>query len=315
MELESIYLSIVVPLFNEEENIGKLVLEIVEAGKNSHFDFEVILVDDGSTDKTWQKIVQLKREIPNLRAIKFRRNHGQTSAMVAGIDYSRGDIVVTMDGDLQNDPRDISSLVQKIDEGYDVVCGWRKNRKDKTITRIIPSKIANWLIAKITGVSIHDNGCSLKAYRNQIIKSVRLYSDMHRFIPAMTTIVGARVTEIVVNHRPRKYGVSKYGLSRIWKVLSDMITIKMLIHFHNRPFLWFAGPGIFFFLCGIAFGVASISNFVNNQGTIIIISASFLFFTLSGGFLSWGLLAEYFVKVHSRSHFSNTVFLHSKTAD
>ena len=209
MEPESIYLSIVVPLLNEEENIEKLVLEIVEAGRKSDFDFEIILVDDGSTDKTWQKIEQLKREIPNLKAIKFRRNHGQTPAMVAGIDYSRGDIVVTMDGDLQNNPRDIASLVQKIDEGYDVVCGWRKNRKDKTVTRIIPSKIANWLIAKITGVSIHDNGCSLKAYRNEIIKSVRLYSDMHRFIPAMTTIVGARVTEIVVNHRFRRHGVSK----------------------------------------------------------------------------------------------------------
>jgi glycosyltransferase involved in cell wall biosynthesis len=315
MEPESIYLSIVVPLLNEEENIEKLVLEIVEAGEKSDFDFEIILVDDGSTDKTWQKIEQLKREIPNLKAIKFRRNHGQTPAMVAGIDYSRGDIVVTMDGDLQNNPRDIASLVQKIDEGYDVVCGWRKNRKDKTVTRIIPSKIANWLIAKITGVSIHDNGCSLKAYRNEIIKSVRLYSDMHRFIPAMTTIVGARVTEIVVNHRFRRHGVSKYGLSRIWKVLFDMITIKMLIHFHNRPLLWFAGPAIIFFLCGIAFGVASINNFINNQGTIIIISASFLFFTLSGGFLSWGLLAEYFVKVHNRSHFSDTVLVCSKTAD
>ena len=175
--------------------------------------------------------------------------------MQAGFDFARGEIIVSLDGDLQNDPGDIPKLIEKLNQGYDVVCGWRKVRNDKALTRILPSKVANWIIGKITGVPIHDNGCSLKAYRSRIIKSIKLYSDMHRFIPAVSTMVNARIAEVVVNHRPRKFGEAKYGLSRIWKVLADIVTIKMIIHFHDQPILWFAIFSLIFAAFGIGFGI------------------------------------------------------------
>jgi glycosyltransferase involved in cell wall biosynthesis len=293
----SIYLSIVVPFFNEEESIVELISRIVDTGDKFDFAFEIILIDDGSTDKTWQKIQQQKKRIPNLVGIKFRRNYGQTNAMVAGFDHASGEIIVTMDGDLQNDPRDIPRLLEKIEEGYDVVCGWRQDRKDKTLTRIIPSKVANWLIGKLTGVPIHDNGCSLKAYRSSVIKSTKLYSDMHRFIPAMTTIIGARITEIVVNHMSRKFGKTKYGLSRVWKVLFDMITVKMLIHFFMFPLLLFTVIGLFFCFLGISFWVGSFFFLTSGEPVIILGTAGALFFALFAVLLFWGLLAEFFIKV------------------
>ena len=293
----SIYLSIVVPLCNEEESIVELIPRILDTADKFDFAFEIILVDDGSTDKTWQNIKQLKKSIPNLIGIKFRRNYGQTNAMVAGFEHASGEIIVTMDGDLQNDPRDIPRLLNKIEEGYDVVCGWRQDRKDKTLTRIIPSKVANWLIGKLTGVPIHDNGCSLKAYRSSVIKSTKLYSDMHRFIPAMTTIIGARITEIVVNHMSRKFGKTKYGLSRVWKVLFDMITVKMLIHFFMFPILLFTVIGLFFCLLGVTFWFGSFFFLTSGEPVIILGTAGALFLALFGVLLFWGLLAEFFIKV------------------
>ncbi len=233
-------LSIIVPLYNEAESIEPLYEAIVQTMAPLDITYEILFVDDGSTDRTYSKARELAHTDPHLRVIRFRKNYGQTPAMAAGIDHARGKILVTMDGDLQNDPADIPRLMHKINEGYDIVVGWRYKRQDKLITRRIPSKIANWLIGKITGVPIKDNGCSLKAYRAELIKNIPLYSEMHRFIPAMASLAGARIAEIKVNHHARKYGVSKYGLSRIYKVLLDLLTIKTIVSFTARPLLWFA---------------------------------------------------------------------------
>jgi glycosyltransferase involved in cell wall biosynthesis len=294
------YLSIVIPFYNEEESVEKLIYQILEVGEQFDFTYEIILVDDGSTDKTWQKIEHLKKSTANLKGIKLRKNFGQTNAMVAGFHNALGEIIITMDGDLQNDPSDIPRLLIKLEEGYDLVCGWRKHRKDKFWTRRVPSVVANWLIAKITGVPIHDSGCTLKAYRSSLIKSVRLYSDMHRFIPAVASIARARIAEIVVNHRPRKYGDTKYSLSRVWRVLFDIITINMLVHFHEGPMLWFAFFGFIFGLIGLGLGIASVLLFLKGVRTIIYPVASSLFLFLFGSLLSWGLLAEFFVKIERR---------------
>jgi glycosyltransferase involved in cell wall biosynthesis len=297
------YLSIVVPLHNEEDNIEILYRELRNSVDHLKQAYELILVNDGSTDNTLKKILQIKareREEINFdghtRIVQFSRNFGQTAAMQAGFDCARGEIIISMDGDLQNDPADIPLLIEKLNEGYDVVCGWRKDRKDKALTRILPSKVANWMIGKITGVPIHDNGCSLKAYRSQVIKSVKLYSDMHRFIPAISTLADAKIAEVVVNHRPRKFGETKYGLSRIWKVLSDIVTIKMLIHFHHQPILWFALLSLIFALFGLGFGIVSLVSYAQGIRSIVYPAASFLFLSLFGSFLSWGILAEFLIR-------------------
>ena len=306
MEQITPQISIIIPLYNEEDNIHILYEEIRRSVDQLGVCYELIFVDDGSSDDTYKHLRGIKKREDDVnknsvrtRIIRFARNFGQTAAMQAAFDHTRGDIIVSLDGDLQNDPKDIPILLDKLDEGYDVVCGWRKDRKDKALTRIIPSKVANWLIGKITGVPIHDNGCSLKAFRSSVIKSVNLYSDMHRFIPAMTSMVGARVTEIVVNHRPRKYGRTKYGLTRIWKVLFDIITIKMLIHFNERPLLWFAFFGFIFCLVGLGLGITSVLLFMQGESSIVYPAASFLSFSLFGSLLSWGLLAEFFVKIET----------------
>ena len=300
-------ISIVIPVYNEEDNVDILYGEIRNAVDPLNRSYEVIFVDDRSTDSTFECLKNIKKKercekeaLAQTRIIRFSCNFGQTPAMQAGFDYARGDVIISLDGDLQNDPNDIPKFLSKIDEGYDILCGWRKNRQDKTLQRIIPSKVANWIIAKITGVPIHDNGCSLKAYRKSVIKSIRLYSDMHRFIPAMTSIVGARITEMVVNHRPRKYGETKYGLSRIWKVLFDIITIKMVIHFHQRPLVWFASIGFIFGIAGLVLGIASFLFFLKGIQSIIYPVASFLSFFLFGSLLSWGILLEFFVKFEKR---------------
>lgn len=231
--------SVIVPLFNEEESVEPLHQAIVRALDEIGRAYEMVFVDDGSTDATIAVATQLARGDPRLRIVKFRRNYGQTAAMAAGIEYSRGEILVTMDGDLQNDPADIRLLLEQIDAGFDVVVGWRHNRQDKLVSRKIPSRIANWLIGKVTGVPIRDNGCSLKAFRAALIKNIPLYSEMHRFIPAMASIAGPRVAEIKVQHHARQFGQSKYGLSRIYKVLLDLMVIKMIATFASRPLRWF----------------------------------------------------------------------------
>ncbi len=214
--------------------------------------YEILFVDDGSSDRTFEIAESLAARDPRLRVIKFRANFGQTPAMAAGIDHAAGRVIVTMDGDLQNDPRDIETLVRKIDEGFDLAVGWRLNRQDKLLTRKVPSRIANWLIGKVTGVPIKDNGCSLKAYRASLIQNVALYSEMHRFIPAMASVVGPRIAEIEVRHHARQFGESKYGLSRIYRVLLDLLTVKTVTSFAERPLLWFSLLAMPIVLIGVA---------------------------------------------------------------
>ena len=232
-------LSVVVPLYNEEESLRPLYRAITNAVAPLGISYEIVFVDDGSRDATVQVADEIARSDARVCLVKFRRNYGQTPAMAAGIAQASGEVIVTMDGDLQNDPTDIGALLHKIDEGYDIVVGWRFDRQDKLVSRKIPSRIANALIAKVTGVPIKDNGCSLKAYRASLIKKIPLYSEMHRFIPAMASIAGPKIAEIKVQHHARQFGQSKYGLSRIYKVLLDLMVIKTVASFTARPMLWF----------------------------------------------------------------------------
>jgi glycosyltransferase involved in cell wall biosynthesis len=234
-------LSIIVPLFNEEENVGPMYEAIRQAVADLEEPIEIVFVDDGSRDRTFATAETLPRVQGNahLRLVKFRRNYGQTAAMAAGIEPARGRILITMDGDLQNDPADIPLFLEKIEEGFDLVVGWRHDRQDHW-SRVLPSKVANWLIGKATGVPIKDNGCSLKAYRAELIKEIPLYSEMHRFIPAMSSLAGARIAEIKVRHHPRRFGHSKYGFSRIYKVFLDLLAISTILGFQRRPMAGFA---------------------------------------------------------------------------
>jgi glycosyltransferase involved in cell wall biosynthesis len=232
------HLSIVVPLYNEEESIELLIERISTVMERNRIKYELILVDDGSKDSTWKKIEALKGLHPNLRGIKFRRNFGQTAAMVAGFDHARGELIVTLDGDLQNDPADIPRLIQKLEEGYDIVSGWRRDRQDH-ILRVIPSRIANAIISRTTGVHLHDYGCSLKVYRADIIRSLNAYGEMHRFFPALASMTGATVAEIPVKHHPRRYGTSKYGFERIFKVFTDIFSMNLIIRFSSTPLVGF----------------------------------------------------------------------------
>jgi glycosyltransferase involved in cell wall biosynthesis len=233
-------LSVVVPLYNEEESVGALYAEVRAAADGLGRSWELLLVDDGSTDRTAARLRAICARDERVRMIRFRRNYGQTAALQAGFDHAAGQVVITLDGDLQNDPNDFRLLLDTLDEGYDVVSGWRRDRKDKMLTRRVPSAAANWLIGVLTGVRIHDNGCTLKAYRAEVVKRTRLYAEMHRFLAPMMSLSGSRWREVVVNHRPRKLGRSKYGISRIWKVFLDLLTVKMLLGFTTRPAKWFA---------------------------------------------------------------------------
>jgi len=233
-------LSVIVPFYNEEDSIEPMYAAIVRAVSPLQVSFEMVFVDDGSRDSTALRAEEIARRDARVRIVKFRRNYGQTAAMAAGIQYALGEILVTMDGDLQNDPADIEQFLAKIAEGYDIVVGWRHKRQDKLISRKIPSMIANRLIGTVTGVRITDNGCSLKAFRGALIRSIPLYSEMHRFIPAMASIAGPRIAELKVRHHARQFGKSKYGLSRVYKVLLDLMVIKTVTSFTSRPLLWFS---------------------------------------------------------------------------
>ena len=281
-------LSVVVPLFNEEESVPLLYKALVDATKDMGVEVELIFVDDGSRDNTFGVAEKLALEDSRLRVVKFRRNYGQTPAMAAGIDLARGELIITMDGDLQNDPRDIPNFVEKINEGFDIVVGWRHNRQDKLITRKIPSKIANWIIGKVTGVPIKDNGCSLKAFRADVIKTVPLYSEMHRFIPAMASIAGPRLAEIKVRHHARQFGESKYGLSRVYKVLMDLLTIKTISGFSARPLSWFAALALPFIILSSIMAVWVASRLISTESLSLPISGSALFFATLSIFLIFG---------------------------
>ena len=237
-------ISIIIPVFNESESIGFLLDEVISVMAAQKFDFELIVVNDGSRDNTYQVLNELTFKIKELSVISLRKNYGQTAAMSAGFDNSKGDIVITLDGDLQNDPNDIPVLISEINSGYDLVCGWRFDRKDKLINRRIPSKIANKLIANVTGLKLHDYGCSLKAFKKEIIDDIKLYGELHRFLPVLANIEGARIKEIIVNHRSRKYGSSKYGIDRTFKVLMDLLTVWFMTKFLTRPMYGFGFAGI-----------------------------------------------------------------------
>lgn len=232
-------LSIIIPLYNEEDNVRLMYEAVRSAVAPLGLPAELIFVDDGSRDATFARALELPRHAAglHLRLVKLRKNAGQTAAMVAGIDHARGDVLITMDGDLQNDPADIPLFLDKIAEGYDLVVGWRHKRQDH-FSRVLPSKVANWLIARVTGVPIRDNGCSLKAYRADLIKRIPLYSEMHRFIPAMASLAAPRLAQIKVRHHPRKFGASKYGFSRIYKVALDLVSIRTILSFSRNPMAW-----------------------------------------------------------------------------
>jgi len=236
--------SVVVPLYNEEENVTESYLEISDVLQRAGYKYEIIFVDDGSKDNTVKNLLAVSKGDASVRIIEFRRNFGQTAAMAAGLDYSRYDIVVTLDGDLQNDPREIPHMIEKLNEGYDLVAGWRKNRQDKLVSRKLPSKIANWVISRSTRVQLHDYGCTLKVMTGEIARGIRLYGEMHRFIPALADEMGARIAEVPVNHRPRKFGKSKYGISRTLRVILDLITVKFLLGFSKRPIHLFGSVGL-----------------------------------------------------------------------
>jgi glycosyltransferase involved in cell wall biosynthesis len=248
-------LSIVIPLLNEEESVILLHDHITQALAKLKSSYEVIYVDDGSTDGTYKLLQQIADADDRVRVIRLRRNFGQTAAFSAGFDFARGEVIITMDGDLQNDAGDIPSLLEKIDEGYDVVSGWRKNRQDVFLTRRLPSQIANGLISRVTGVRLHDYGCSLKAYRREVVKNINLYGDMHRFIPALASWMGIQVAEIPVNHSARKYGRSKYGLGRTTKVVLDLLTVKFLLDYATRPIQIFGLMGLISLVIGIGTGM------------------------------------------------------------
>jgi glycosyltransferase involved in cell wall biosynthesis len=275
-------LSIIIPAYNEEDSIGPLYEAIMAAVPPLGLTFEVILIDDGSTDSTFARCAAIAETDPRIRVIKLRRNAGQTPAMVAGIDHAEGRILITMDADLQNDPADIPLLLQEIERGHNIVVGWRQKRQDKLISRKIPSVIANWIIAKATGIAVKDNGCTLKAFQADLIRNVPLYSEMHRFIPAMASTAGARVAQVKVRHHPRRFGKSKYGISRIYKVCLDLIAIRMLIAFARRPmFCFMTGAAAFGALALVWSAVAIWEGFNPAYESIVVaMSMAFLFGSL-----------------------------------
>ncbi len=237
-------ISVVIPIYNEEENVTLLYDELTEVMKSMACSYEILFVDDGSTDSTLSILQSMQAADQRIVVVKFRRNFGQTAAMSAGFDYSSGDVIITMDGDLQNDPRDIPRFIQKIEDGFDVVTGWRHDRKDAFLNRRLPSIIANKIISWTTGVALHDYGCTLKAFRKEVIKNIHLYGEMHRFIPAIASGMGISFTEIKVNHRARQFGTSKYGISRTIRVVLDLITVKFLLSYATRPIQIFGLLGV-----------------------------------------------------------------------
>jgi glycosyltransferase involved in cell wall biosynthesis len=298
------YLSIILPVKNEEDNIELQYENIIQNVNPLKLNYEIIFVDDGSNDSSPEIIKGIAKNDRKVKLVQFRKNFGQTAAMAAGIDVSKGEIIVFMDSDLQNDAQDIGNLISKIEEGYDVVSGWRKERKDKLFSRKIPSKIANLLISRISGVKLHDLGCSLKAYRGDVLRQVKLYGEMHRFIPIYASWVGARITEIPVIHHPRRFGTSKYGIIRTVKVLLDLITVKFLGSYSTKPIYIFGGIGLLLALFSFISGTAVISmkiflnhNMIRNPLLLLTI----MLIILSVMFILLGILAEILIRIYHES--------------
>lgn len=296
----SLELSLIVPVFNEEDNVSLLHREITRALEGVVGSYEVLFVDDGSRDTTPEKLRSIAAADPRVTVIRFRRNFGQTAAIQAGFDQAAGEVVVTLDGDLQNDPADIGLFLEEIERGHDVVCGWRRERKDRLVSRRLPSVVANRLIGALTGVHIHDNGCTLKAYRREVVKRARLYAEMHRFIAPMLSLSGCRYKEVEVHHRPRRFGRSKYGLSRIWKVFLDLLAVKMLLRFVSHPAAWFAVLAFPFLVLAAVAGVGSVYLYAtasSGEFPVIVPSITMLAAFAALHLLLLGMFAELVVQV------------------
>ena len=310
METNAVEISVLIPVYNEEANIAPLCGRLIPALEGLGRTFEVILVNDGSADGTEAELLRVSSD-RRIRVINFRRNVGQTAAMMAGIDHARGAIIVPMDGDLQNDPQDIAELVTKLDEGYDVVSGWRRDRQDGFLHRTLPSKLANRLISTISGVKLNDYGCTLKAYRREMLQGFRLYGEMHRFVPIYARWQGARLTEIPVRHHPRRHGTSKYGLERILKVVLDLVVVKFLTQYETKPIYIFGFAGVLFMgLAAVAGLYALYLKLVDGVSFIMTPLPLLVTLGLITGVMCilMGLLAELLVRIYfesqGKSHYS-----------
>ena len=301
----AVLLSVIVPVFNEQDNIPLLHASISRVLKEQQYNYEVIYVDDGSTDESFTQLSSLASSDPHVHVVKLRRNFGQTAAISAGVHHSRGEILVFMDGDLQNDPLDIPRMLAKLDEGYDVVSGWRKSRKDAQLSRKLPSWLANRLISKVSGTHLHDYGCTLKAYRREVFQHVRLYGEMHRFIPAYAALTGAAIAEIEVTHHPRRFGVSKYGISRTFRVILDLVTLKFLGSFGTKPLYAFGMPGLTSLTLGGALSALVLGQKIlppkvrANRNPLLSLSVLFSGFGMQC--IMMGLLAELLMRTYHES--------------
>ena len=310
-------ISVVIPVFNESENLEELHRELVAALEKTGRPFEIILIDDGSTDSSWAVLRSLQQKDGRIKLIRLRRNFGQTAALAAGFDHAGGGIIISLDADLQNDPNDIPSLIQKIEEGFDIVSGWRRSRKDKFFSRRVPSVIANTLISRLTRVRLHDYGCTLKAFRSEVIKNVKLYGELHRFIPAIASQLGVRISEVEVNHRLRKHGKSKYSIFRFTKVILDMLTVKFLLSYSTRPLQIFGLLGLGSGLLGFI-----ISLWLSYQRLVLKISVAnrpllllgVLLIVIGIQFITLGLMAEIMVRAYHESS-GKTIYVIRKVID
>ncbi len=294
-------ISVVIPVYNEETSLKPLYAKLKKTLEEINRPYEIIFIDDGSKDSSWEILKHLRKQDKNIKLIRLTRNFGQTAAITAGFEHAEGKITIGMDADLQNEPADIPYFLAKIEEGYDLVSGWRRYRQDALITRKVPSWIANWLISKITGVKLHDYGCSLKAYKSWVVKNLHLYGEMHRFIPALARWCGAQITEIEVRHHPRRFGQAKYGLSRTLKVILDLITVKFLLSYSTKPLHFFGIPGTISFLAGFFIcSYLSVLKFFYHvqlsQRPLLLLGVLLIFIGIQ--FISLGLLAELVIRIY-----------------
>lgn len=297
-------ISVVIPAYNEEENIPILYEKLKRVLENLGEDYEIIFVDDGSTDRTYEVLKEIAQRDKKVKVIRFRRNFGQTAALYAGFEHAKGDVIITMDADLQNDPEDIPRLLEKMKEGYDIVSGWRKERKDPFFSRKLPSMIANWIISKVTGVYLHDYGCTLKAYKAEVAKSFRLYGDMHRFLPALAKRFGAKITELPVKHHPRLYGKSKYGIGRTIRVILDIFLVKFLNEYITKPLYVFGSVGLILFGIGFLIGLylTVLKVFFGQDiGTRPLLILGVLLVLSGVQLISTGIIAELIVRTYYES--------------
>ena len=293
--------SVVIPIYNEEGNIRELCTKLNDVLSIITENYEVIIVDDGSTDNSFNILKEINTENKNVVVVKFRRNFGQTAALSAGFDHFKGDVIITMDGDLQNDPEDIALLLTKINEGYDIVSGWRVDRKDPFFTKKLPSKFSNWLASKLTGVKLHDFGCTFKAYRREVVENINLYGEMHRYIPALASQMGVSIAEVKVRHHPRQHGKSKYGITRLIRGMLDLITVKFLLSYSMRPLQLFGIPGIISLFIGFVIGayltVGKLFFDMSLADRPLLLLAVLLIF-LGVQFITMGLLGEIITRTY-----------------